>query len=155
MEVKDPTGPVPLGEEAVYELRVRNRGTREAENVEVYAYFSRGIEPTAAEGVPSRLAPGQVVFQPIASLAPGAEAVLKVRARADVAGNHVFRAEARCKPLNARLVSEATNLYYADGPTETQTAKNPPAETPAPQYDAMRVIPRSSEGDQGPASSRK
>jgi uncharacterized repeat protein (TIGR01451 family) len=158
MEVKDPTGPVPVGEEAVYELRVRNRGTREAQNVEVFAYFSRGIEPIGAEGAPNRLAPGQVVFQPLPSLPPGAEAVLRVRAKAEAAGNHVFRAEARCKPLNARLVSEATNLYYIDGPAETpapQTAGDPPADQTPPTYDAMRVMPRSTPGDQTPAPPRK
>ena len=71
--------------------------------------------------------PGQVVFQPIASLAPGAEAVLKVHAKAEVAGNHVFRAEARCRQLNARLISEATNLYYTDAPAAAQTPQNPSA----------------------------
>jgi hypothetical protein len=147
MEVKDPTGPTPVGEEAVYELRVRNRGTREAENIEVFGYFSRGIEPIGTEGSPSRLGPGQVIFQPLPTLAPGAEAVLKIRARAEAAGNHVFRAEARCKMLNARLVSEATNLYYADGPTETPEAQQPAAAAPAteqpapPVRDAMRVVP--------------
>ena len=123
MDVKDPAGPVALGEDAVYELRIRNRGTKEAENVEVFAYFSRGVEPVAAEGAPNRIMPGQVIFQPIPSIAPGAETVMKVRARAEVAGNHVFRAEAHCKPLSARLISEATNLFYADGPATPQVAK--------------------------------
>ena len=133
MEVKDPDEPVPVGDEAVYEVRVRNRGTREARNVEVFAYFSRGIEPTATEGAQSRLAPGQVVFQPIALLAPGAEAVLKVRAKAEVEGNHVFRAEARCRQLSARLVSEATNLYYSDSPAAGQMPQNPAVtNVPAP-----------------------
>ena len=126
MDVQDPTGPVAVGEEAVYEIRVRNRGTREAEGVEVFAYFSRGIEPTAADGAPNKLLPGQVTFQPIPSIAPGAELTLKVRARAEVAGNHVFRAEVHCKPLSARLVSEATNLYYADAPVAQQAARELP-----------------------------
>jgi len=151
MDVKDPTGPVPVGEEAVYEVRVRNRGTKEAQNIEVFAYFSRGIEPTAAEGAPNRLAAGQVVFQPIASLAPGEEAVLKVRAKAEVAGNHVFRAEARCKLLNARLVSEATNLYYTDAPAATNTEKDSSAtNTPAPEDDGVQAIPQSIHDDLTP-----
>ncbi|MBN1395819.1 MAG: hypothetical protein JW959_12425 [Pirellulales bacterium] len=125
MDVKDPTGPVPVGEEAVYEVRVRNRGTKDANRVEVFAYFSNGIEPIAADGVPNRIGRGQVVFDPIDSLAPGAEVVLKVRARADAAGNHIFRAETHCKPLSARLISEATNLYYGDASSVEQTARNP------------------------------
>ena len=94
MDVKDPQGPVPVGEEVTYEVRVRNRGTKEAMGVEVFAYFSRGIEPTGAERAPNRLGPGQVTFEPIPLLGPAPRAILKVRARAEVAGNHIFRAEA-------------------------------------------------------------
>ncbi len=122
MNVKDPAGPVAVGAEAVYEVRVRNRGTKEADNVEVFAYFSRGVEPVSAEGAANQLAPGQVIFRPIASLAPGAEVVLKVHARAGEAGNHVFRAETRCPSLGTHLMSEATNLFYGDGPGAPQMA---------------------------------
>jgi hypothetical protein len=125
MEVIDPAGPTPVGEEAIYQVRVRNRGTKEARGVEVYAYFSRGIEPTAADGAPHRLAAGEVVFDPIESLAPGEERVFKVRAKAELAGSHVFRAETHCKPLAARLISEATNLYYGDAGGGEQTAREP------------------------------
>jgi hypothetical protein len=141
MDVKDPASPVPVGEEAVYEVCVRNRGTREAQNVEVFAYFSRGIEPTATEGAPSRLVPGEVVFQPIASLAPGAQAMLKVHAKAEAPGNHVIRVEARCRQLNARLISEATNLYYADTPAASQPSQNPAATNAPPKDDRMGSAP--------------
>jgi uncharacterized repeat protein (TIGR01451 family) len=138
MDVKDPSGPIQVGDEAVYEVRVRNRGTLEARDVEVVAYFSRGIEPVAAEGAENRLGEGEVVFQPIASLAPGAEMVLKVHAKAEAAGNHVFRAETHCKPLGARLVSEATNLYYTDKAAALQASRTaapagaPPVQTQEP-----------------------
>jgi uncharacterized repeat protein (TIGR01451 family) len=125
MEVKNPEGPVPVGEDAIYEVHVKNRGSKEAENVEVLAYFSRGIEPTSADGAPSRLGPGQVTFSPVASIAPGTEAVFKIRAKADTAGSMVFRAEAHCKPLNARLISEATNMFYTDPPVEQQAELTP------------------------------
>jgi hypothetical protein len=114
LEVKDPGAPVPVGEETVYEIRVRNRGTKDAEGVEVIGYFSRGIEPTGAEGGANHIAPGQVVFVPIPTITPGAEIVLKIRARAEAPGNHVFRAEMYCKALGSRLVSEEVTLYYQD-----------------------------------------
>jgi hypothetical protein len=123
MNVVDPSGPVAVGDSAPYEIHVRNRGTKVADNVEVFVYFSRGIEPVAAEGAPNRMMPGQVVFLPIASIEPGAEIVLKVQGRAEIAGNHVFRAEAHCKPLGARLISEATNLYYTDSSNGQQVAQ--------------------------------
>ncbi len=143
MDVKDPPGPVPVGEEATYEIHVTNRGTREAQGVEVFAYFSHGIEPTAADGAPNRLGPGQVLFQSIPSLAPGAEVVLKVRAKAEVAGNHVFRAEAHCKPLGARLIREATNLYYGDTPA-AEASRKPPVTRPPTSTRGRNSCQRSS-----------
>lgn len=143
MDVKDPEGPSAVGDEVVYEVHVRNRGTREATGVEVLGYFSRGIEPISTEGAPSRLGPGQVVFQPIPLLAPGAEVVFKIRARAEAAGNHVFRAEAHCRPLNARLVREASNLYYVDSPVASRATDDVAAEQsrPAP----LRTVNRPSQ----------
>ncbi len=153
MDVTDPEGPVAVGEEATYEVRVRNRGTKEAPNVEVFAYFSRGIEPTRAEGAPNRVTSGQVRFQPIASLAAGAEAVFRIRARAEVAGNHVFRAEAHCKPLSARLVQEATNLYYTDASVVSPSNGQPGLE--AVPANAMRTVTRSDTGAQFPLPPRQ
>ena len=148
LNVKDPAGPMPVGEETIYEVLVRNRGTKEAQGIEVSGYFSRGVEPTSAEGAPSRLDTGQVVFQPLASLAPGEEVVFKIHARAEVAGNHVFRAEVHCKPLGARLISEATNLYYGDNATGRQMAEGPSGERSLAPHEAMRPIPHPVQDDQ-------
>jgi uncharacterized repeat protein (TIGR01451 family) len=112
LDVKDPPGPVPVGKETTYELRVRNRGTNAAQAVKVVAYFSYGIEPISAEGAPNRVEPGQVVFNPISELPAGGEVVLKARARAQTAGNHIFRAEVHCESIGARLVSEETTHFY-------------------------------------------
>jgi uncharacterized repeat protein (TIGR01451 family) len=114
LDVKDPGGPVPVGQETAYTIVVRNRGTKDAQNVEVVGYFSRGIEPTRAEGGLNRINPGQVVFSPIPVLAAGSETILKVSAKADTPGNLVFRAEVRCKTLGTRLVNEANTLYYQE-----------------------------------------
>lgn len=145
LEVKDPEGPVPVGEDAVYELRIRNRGTKTAENVEVMAYFSSGIEPTSAEGYLHRISTGQVVFNPIASVAPGAEVTLRVKARADAVGNHIFRAEVHCKPLGTRLVREETTHFYQEATGAPQTARTgePASKTPVrePVQTAERSAP--------------
>ena len=123
--MKDPEGPVPVGSDATYELRIRNRGTKAAENVEVLAYFSNGVEPVSADGQTHRISPGQVVFDPIPAIPPAAEIVLKVKAKAEVAGNHVFRAEVHCKAIGTRLVREEVTHYYQDGPSLQQAAATP------------------------------
>jgi uncharacterized repeat protein (TIGR01451 family) len=131
LAVSDPPGPVAVGSEAVYEIRVENRGTKSAENVEIIGYFSHGIEPLSAEGAGNRIGVGEVVFDPVAALDAGQSLVLKIRARAGAPGNHIFRAEVYCKPLQTRLVSEETTRFYsvAGDPyaaTPTAADQNPP-----------------------------
>jgi Domain of unknown function DUF11 len=109
LEVHDPTG-----DEAVYEIVVRNRGTKMAENVDLMLFFSEGLEATAVHGGPHEIAPGQVVLKTIPSLAPGGEKVYKVHARADRPGNHIFRAEVVCAPLEVKLTSEQSTRFYGD-----------------------------------------
>ena len=120
LEVVDPTGPVAVDAEAAYEIHVRNRGTKSAEEIDVVVYFSQGVEPTTAEGGAYKMAPGQVVFDRIPSIAAGKTAALKVRAKAQSPGNHIFRTEVYCKPLGSRLVSEETTHFY--GAAETLRA---------------------------------
>ena len=136
LEVKDPEGPVPVGSDATYELHVRNRGTKAAENVEVLAYFSSGVEPISADGQTHRISPGQVVFDLIPAIPPATELVLKVKAKAEVAGNHVFRAELHCKAIGTRLVREEVTHYYQDGPSLQQAAAAPAKPT------AVRAVTR-------------
>jgi uncharacterized repeat protein (TIGR01451 family) len=144
LEVKDPVAPVPVGEEAVYELRVYNRGSKAAENVEVLVFFSNGVEPTSAQGATHRRQPGQVVFNPISSLAPGGEILLKVHAKAEVAGSHVFRAEVHSKPQGARVVTEKTTHFYQDSSVSVQAEPTAPAGAslvPPPLPSASRTVP--------------
>ncbi len=83
LSVEDPSGPVPVESDAVYQIRVDNRGTAAAENVEVLAYFSNGFEPSSAEGGQHKVGPGQVVFDPIPRLAAGQSTVFKIKAKAE------------------------------------------------------------------------
>jgi hypothetical protein len=121
LEVTDPSGPVAVGTETSYQLKVENRGSKAADNVEIVAYFSHGIEPLGAEGGNHRVGPGQVVFDSIPSIAAGESKTFTVKARAESTGNHIIRAEVFCKPLGTRLVGEESTYFYgkrAKQPTE-------------------------------------
>jgi len=115
LEASDPPGPVPLGQEATYEVRVRNRGSEGAEGIGVVAFFSDGIEPVSAEGGPNEISPGTVVFEPIASLPAGRDVVYRIGAKATLAGNHRFRVELECQSLGTRLAADEATLFYGDG----------------------------------------
>ena len=112
LEVTDPAGPVAVGKETSYQLKVENRGSKAAENVEIVAYFSHGIEPLGAEGGNFQVGPGQVVFDAIPSIAAGQAKTFIVKARAESTGNHIIRAEVFCKPLGTRLVGEESTYFY-------------------------------------------
>jgi hypothetical protein len=114
LEVRDPQGPMPVGEDAVYEVVVRNRGTKAAEGVELVVFFSEGLEATAVQGGSHDIGRGQVMFKPISSIAAGSETVMRIHAKADRGGNHVFRAEVVCKSLKTKLAAEETTHFYGD-----------------------------------------
>lgn len=112
LQVADTPGPVPVGKDVVYEVHIRNRGTKASGEVEIAAYFSDGIEPIGVEGGDYDLAPGMVTLRPIPSVAAGAERIVKIKARADAAGNHRLRVELQCKALGTRLTQEDTTFFY-------------------------------------------
>jgi hypothetical protein len=105
---------VAVGSQAVYELRVENRGAASARNINIVALFSEGIEPEQADGAMYTVTDGRVSFQPIEELQAGRDVTIRIRARAAQAGTHVFRAEVLCSDLEIKLAAEETTRFYAD-----------------------------------------
>jgi uncharacterized repeat protein (TIGR01451 family) len=138
LAVNDPKGPLPVGKDVKYEIQVTNRGTKAATQVRVIGQFSEGIEPILAEGMRAEVVDGQVVFDPIAQIEPGATIDLTVSARAETAGNHVFRAAVQCEDPETRLIAEDTTRFYGSeisGGSADPTAVTPgieSARSPAP-----------------------
>jgi uncharacterized repeat protein (TIGR01451 family) len=131
VEVTDPQGPTPIHEEVVYEVRVRNRGTKAAEKVAVIGYFTEGIEPIKVAGAVASLEPGQVTCHAIPALAAGDETTIKITARATAPGNHVFRVEVTAQHPETRLVAEETTTFYGEGTVEGAEAAPTQAGSPA------------------------
>ncbi|MEM9411270.1 MAG: CARDB domain-containing protein, partial [Planctomycetota bacterium] len=114
LNVQDPKGPLPVGEDVEYKLVIRNRGTRSANGVEMVMQFSEGIEPIKADGFKNKITPGQVEFAPIGRIEPGQEIVLYVTAQAMKGGAHLFRGELVCKETETREVDEGTTRFFGD-----------------------------------------
>lgn len=131
--VADPLGPKPVGEEVVYQVTITNRGTKAARKVAVVVNFSEGVEPTGVEGAKAEVGGGQALFQPISSIEPGAELVLKIKAKAEKAGSHIFRAEVRCTDPETRLASEQTSRFFGGGSSvvSSQETDNAPQLAPS------------------------
>lgn len=114
LEVNDPQGAVPVGESALYVIRVNNRGTKAAHGVSIVGLFSEGIEPVSVEGAQYTIHDGRVTFHPINSLPAGREVLLKIRAEASQPGTHIFRAEVVCEDLDIKLSAEETTRFFQD-----------------------------------------
>jgi hypothetical protein len=109
--VNDPAAPAPVGSEVIYEILIRNRGSKEATDVRVVSQFSHGIEPQRLEGQSGKLATGQVVFDAIPRIGAGQEVRMTVVAKADSAGHHRFRTEVRSG--DTMLVAEEATHYMS------------------------------------------
>ena len=95
MTIQDPAAPAPVGSEVVYEILIKNRGSRQAQGVRAIAQFSNGIEPRRIEGHSGQVLTGQVLFDPIEAIRPGEEVRIRVIAEAENEGHHRFRTEIR------------------------------------------------------------
>jgi uncharacterized repeat protein (TIGR01451 family) len=137
LDVIEPKGPIAVGADVTYEIRVVNRGSKSASDVKVVGYFSGKIDPVAASGGEHRLVPGIVIFRPIGALPPGGEATFKITAVAKAAGHHMFKAEVVCEAAGAKLGSEHTTLFYGD---EIQDPAD--GEAPAAEVSPMPLAPR-------------
>jgi hypothetical protein len=109
LAVQDPPAPAPVGSEVVYELVIHNHGSMAAENVRVVGQFGNGIEPIRTEGQTGEITTGQVQFAPIPRIEPGAQAKLRIVAKADAAGDHRFRAEVHSG--ETVLVAEEATIF--------------------------------------------
>jgi uncharacterized repeat protein (TIGR01451 family) len=114
LDVIDPKGPIAVGEEAIYEIHVKNRGQNTAEEVDVVALFSAGVDAQTVEGAEYSVADGRVTFATIKKLEAGQEIVLKIHSRASEPGVHLFRAEVVCRDLEIKLAVEETTRFFAD-----------------------------------------
>ena len=114
LNVEDPKGPLPTGDDVEYKIVVRNRGSRSASGVELVMQFSEGIEPVKAEGFKHKIVTGQVIFAPISRIEPGQEIVLNVTAQALKSGTHIFRAQLTCEESDSREIGEGTTRFFGD-----------------------------------------
>lgn len=137
LSVAEPQGARRVGEEVTYEITVANRGSKAAEEIQLLVQFSEGIEPLATEGAKAEIAEGQAIFQPIARLGAGQKTIVKVRARAEQAGNHRFRIQVTGDSGETQLVSEGTTRFFGDA--SKGAANDAPA--PAPRTAAGKPTP--------------
>jgi uncharacterized repeat protein (TIGR01451 family) len=115
LSVRQPDGPVPVGEQVVYEFQIQNRGTREARAVQFQVSFPEEVEPLTVDGAEARIQGSHIVVGPISHVGGHENLTIRVSARALESGSHQFRAELTCPEPEVRLASEGTTLFFDEG----------------------------------------
>lgn len=114
-QVADRIDPIGSGSETTYEVRVVNQGSKAATNVQLAVLLPPELQPVAAEG-PTRhaLDGNRVFFEGLAQLAPKAETVYRVRAKALRPGDLRVRVQLKTDDMQTPVTKEESTRVYAD-----------------------------------------
>ena len=115
MEVTDLDDPVEVASETAYEIRVRNEGSKAAQNLSVSCELPAGVEMINCKGPTECVAEnGMLIFKPIKGLNPKESVTYRVHVRGMEAGNLRFRARLMSESSEKPLIVEETTQFYAD-----------------------------------------
>lgn len=107
LEVRALENPVGVGAETTYEMHVVNQGSAPSSGVKLVVAVPDALEPVRPDGPTTGVVTHQqVVFEPLAQLAPHTEALYKLRVRGRQAGEGRFRVELTGAALKQPVVEE-------------------------------------------------
>jgi uncharacterized repeat protein (TIGR01451 family) len=113
-EITNPGGPIEMGAETTYQIRVTNSGSKRDSNVRVQLQVPQGLELISADTEAGTDGRGLIAFQPRAELAPGAEAKYSVRLRGTAPGTHLVKAVVVSDQSKVPVTKEESTLVYSD-----------------------------------------
>jgi len=115
LEIVDLDDPVEIGSDTGYEIRVRNDGTKSAQDVGVSCELANAVDLVDASGPTGHINEnGLVVFKSLGELATGESVVYRVRIRGRLEGNHRFRVRLASKSITEPLIFEELTKFYAE-----------------------------------------
>lgn len=115
MEVVDVEDPVEVGSGTSYEIRVNNTGSKTETDVKLVCSVPPQMEFKSAEGpVRFQQVGTEVVFEPLAKLAPRAEAVYRIHAVARTKGDARFKTQLTSTSLVEPVIKQESTRIYED-----------------------------------------
>jgi hypothetical protein len=115
LEVLDLDDPVEIGRETAYEVRVRNEGSKQAQNVGLSFELPNGMKLINVKGPTKHIAEsGLVVFKALPALEPGKTAIFQIHIQGADEGNHRVRARLTSDSIQEPLTVEELTRFYAD-----------------------------------------
>ena len=107
MKVVASSGQVKKGDEMTWEVRIRNSGSRAAENVGISCELPAGIQVIDAEGPSEHIAEnGIMIFRSLAAIEAGDEAVYTITTKATREGTQRLRLRVASESITEALIGE-------------------------------------------------
>lgn len=115
LEVQDINDPVEIGVETAYEIRVKNQGTRYAQNVAVACELPQGVELVDVKAPAAHSMQGQVVvFESLEKLEAEQTATFRIIVRGQSDGYQRFRARLASDSIQEPLIVEELTKFYGE-----------------------------------------
>jgi uncharacterized repeat protein (TIGR01451 family) len=114
-QVVDSADPIEVGGETTYEVRLVNKGTKPASNVQLIATLPQEMQALSADG-PTRygIQGNSVIFEGLARLAPKAEATFHLRVKGARPGDLRIRFQLKTDEMQSPVTTEESTQVYAD-----------------------------------------
>ena len=112
--IADTADPIELGSETVYEIRVKNSGSRNDTNVQVQLQLPPGLELLDADSEVRTNDRGGVMLAPQKQMAAGADAVYRLRVRGVQPDTHLVKAIVTSDQSRVPVTKEESTMVYAD-----------------------------------------
>jgi len=115
MELADIDDPVETGVETMYEIRVKNEGSKPASGVSIACELPAGMELITAKAPVDAIVEGrQILFKSLDQVAPGGQAVFKIHVRGIEEGSHRMKVRMTGGGLTEPVVREEVTKVYSD-----------------------------------------
>ncbi len=111
--VKTMTDPVEVGKEAVYEIRIANKGTKNSTNICLQILVPEQMKIIDSEG-PTRykMQNGVLVFDPMNELGARKEVVYQLKTICSVPGDHRIKVQVSSDDFERLVKEESVRAYY-------------------------------------------
>jgi uncharacterized repeat protein (TIGR01451 family) len=114
-DVKAADEAIEIGGETTFQIHVVNQGSKAASNVQIAADFPTELKATRAEGPSKEMVEDhRVQFEPLARLAPKADATFRIRVQALQAGDLRIRVQLRNDEMRQPITKEESTRVYTD-----------------------------------------
>jgi uncharacterized repeat protein (TIGR01451 family) len=114
--VTDVNDPIEIGGETAYDVQVINQGSKASTNLRLTAVLPEGMEAVAGEGPTREAISGRTIsFEPLARLAPQANAVYKIKVRGTSPGDKRVQIKLVSDEIVQPVTKEESTHVYSDG----------------------------------------